>query len=71
MVLILQVGIILALLIVGWRAFQMFRTGTIKAFDTDGPVLFITRRDKPLVYWSFIVCFYMVLITVAAGAAKL
>lgn len=71
MVLILQVGIALALLVVGWRAFQMFRTGTIKTFDTDGPVVLITRQDKPFAYWTFIVSFYMVLVAVAAVTTKL
>ena len=66
-----QIGFVIVLLWAGWRASRMFRTGRIRVFDTDGPVLVIARQDRPFAYWSFVMSFYAVLIAIAVGATSL
>lgn len=65
-----KIGLVVALLWAGWRASCMLRTGRIRVFDTDGPVLMIARQDRPFAYWSFIMLFYAVLIAIAVGATS-
>jgi hypothetical protein len=65
-----KIGLVVALLWAGWRASRMLRTGRIRVFDTDGPVLMIARQDRPFAYWSFIMLFYAVLIAIAVGATS-
>jgi hypothetical protein len=66
-----KIGFVFALLWAGWRASRMFRSGRIRVFDTDGPVLVIARQDRPFAYWSFITLFYAVLIAIAVGVKSL
>lgn len=65
-----KIGLVVALLWAGWRASRMLRTGRIRVFDPDGPVLMIARQDRPFAYWSFIMLFYAVLIAIAVGATS-
>ena len=68
MILVIKIGFIIALLWAGWRGLRMFQTESIEVFDTAGPVLVISRRVRPLAYWSLIAAFYAALIAIAAGA---
>jgi hypothetical protein len=71
MILTIKIGFIIALLWAGWCGFRMFQTDSIKVFDTDGPVFVISRRARPLAYWSLIAAFYAALIAIAASAISL
>lgn len=71
MILIIKIAFIVALVVAGWCGFRMFQTESIEVFDTDGPVLVISRRARPLTYWSLIVAFYAALIAITAGVLSL
>lgn len=71
MMLAIKIGFVIPLLLAGWCGFRMFQTGSIRIFDTDGPVRTIAQRDRPFVYWLFIVFFYVLLLTMVAGVAAL
>lgn len=71
MVWAIKIAVAGVLLWAGLRAYRMFQTGHIEAFDTDGPFLVFARRERPFAYWSFVVLFYAVLLAIAVGAVLL
>jgi len=54
---------------VGFRAFKQFRTGTLRISNFSAPSTVISREERPLAFWCFVVFFYAVLIVIVAMVA--
>lgn len=64
-----RAAFVLAALYMAVRAYLEFRGGVIRIRDTEDPTIIISRKDRPLAFWTFVIFFYSVLIGMTTAVA--
>jgi len=66
-----RAGLIISVGVAAIWALRQIVRGEVLVRDQDDPGILISRKERPVVFWSFFAFFYAVLIAVAGTAALL